>query len=61
MIQVLGETRHDMLVERLQRNDFKYAQWERIDMHKHYVAQLRHLERLRSEGQMGVLPVVAWD
>lgn len=60
MIHVLGEARHDMLVERLQRT-FKYPQWERIEMHQHYTAQLRHLERLRSEGQTGVLPVVAWD
>ena len=29
MIRVLGETRHDMLVERLQRT-FKYPQWERL-------------------------------
>ena len=60
MIAVLGETRHDMLVERLQRS-FKYPQWERIEMHEHYKAQLRHLKRQRAEGKMGVLPVVAWD
>lgn len=61
MINLLGETRHDMLVERLQRNDFRYPQWERIEMHEHYKAQLKHLEKRRMKGDQGVLPVVAWD
>jgi hypothetical protein len=60
MIEVLGETRHDALVERLQKT-FRYPQHERIDMHNHYKAQLRYLERRRNEGEEGVLPVVSWD
>jgi len=60
MIRILGETRHDALVERLQRS-FKYPQWERIEMHDHYRAQLAHLIKLRNKGHQGVLPVVAWD
>lgn len=61
MIEVLGETRHDMLVERLQRNDFKYSQKERIELHEHYKAQLAYMKRLRMEGKTGVLPVVPYD
>jgi len=60
MIQILGESAHDDLVARLQRN-FKYPQWERIEMHEHYKAQLKYLERLRKEGHEGVLTVVSFD
>jgi len=61
MIELLGETGHDRLVERLQRNDFKYSQADRIEMHAHYKAQLAYLERQRREGKTGVLPVVPYD
>ena len=61
MIILLGDEEHDELVKRLQRNDFKYPQWERIEMHDHYKAQLQHLHKLRMNGHQGVLPVAAWD
>ena len=61
MQAILGETRHDMLIERLQRNDFKYPQWERIEMHTHYKAQLKDAEKKRLNGAQGVLPIVSWD
>lgn len=61
MIQLLGEDEHNTLVSRLQRNDFKYAQWERIEMHDHYKAQLQYLHKLRMKGHQGRLPVASWD
>jgi hypothetical protein len=60
MIEVLGEERHEMLVKRLQRT-FKYPQWERIEMNAHIIAQTRHVEKKRADGERGYFPVVAWD
>lgn len=61
MIKILGTGRHDMLVERLQRNDFKYSQLERIEMHTHFKAQLAYLHKQRMNGKQGYLPIVEWD
>jgi len=58
--KLLGEGAHDLLVERHHRT-FRYRDWERGEMNEHYRAQTKYMERLRKEGQTGVLPVVAWD
>lgn len=39
----------------------KWAKGEKDEMHKHYAAELKRIEKLRDEGQEGVIEVVAWD
>jgi predicted restriction endonuclease len=61
MAEILGETRWEALKIRL-RGTFKYPQWERIEMHKHYRAQYENLKHRRDrDGTRGFIDVVAWD
>ena len=59
--KLLGETRHDWLVERHQ-GVYRYKPWERWEMAQHYTAQRKHIERRRVEHlETGFIEVVSWD
>ena len=45
---LLGETRYEWLIERMQRI-YRYKPWERAEMATHYRAQMRHIEKRRKE------------
>lgn len=56
----LGESRFDDLV--LRGNGCrKYTPGEREEMYQHFRAQLKYLERRRSEGEQGYIDIVCWD
>ena len=56
----LGDTRHDMLVERLQTN-WPYSTAEKKEIHAHYKAELDRIRGLRKQGVTGVIEIVAYD
>ena len=55
----LGEVNYDEAKRRAWESR-KFTKAEKDEMYIHYIAQLKYLERLRSEGATGVLPVVSW-
>lgn len=57
---ILGETRHEWLIERMQRI-YRYKPWERAEMSAHYNAQRKAIERRRANGESGFIDVVSWD
>ncbi len=57
---LLGETRYDWLIERMQQT-FRYKPWERAEMTAHYREQMRKIEGYRMDGRFGPMSVVAWD
>ena len=56
----MGSSNYDE-AKRLAWSVRKYTKAEKKEMIAHYKAQLAHLERRRSEGAMGNLPLVSWD
>ena len=60
MTSILGDTRHDWLVERMQ-NNFNYTPADRFDMNCHYRKELKRMQCERSDGNIGYLNLVAWD
>ena len=56
----LGEGAFDILMERF-HGTRKYMPHDRWEMNQHYRSQRRYMERLRSQGEQGWLPMVAWD
>ena len=59
--QLLGETRYEWLVKRMQ-GTYRYKPWERAEMAAHYRAQMKHIEKRRLENnEEGFIDVVSWD
>lgn len=58
--KILGDGRYDMLVERM-RGIFKYPQWQRAEISKHYLEEKKRIQALRREGVQGVIELVAYD
>ena len=58
--KLLGETRHDMLIERHQ-GIYRYKSWERWEMNQHYRAQRVKMVRQRANGGSGYLVLTPWD
>ena len=56
---LLGETRHEWLVERHQ-GVFRFKPWERWEMNQHFKAQIVKFERQRASGQRGYLVLTSW-
>jgi hypothetical protein len=56
----LGDTRHDMLVERLHRN-FHYTGFNRWEMCQHYKADEKRIQDERKAGKKGYIPLVSYD
>jgi len=56
----LGDSNYDE-AKRLAWTSRKYSKIEQKEIADHYKAQTKYLERLRLEGQTGVLPLVSWD
>lgn len=58
--RVLGDSRFDALKERMQQT-FKYPQWERREINKHYREERKRIEGLRREGVQGIIELVSYD
>lgn len=56
----LGDTGHDILVERMQ-STFKYTPAEKWEMHQHYKAELDRMRQLRLGGERGYISLVSYD
>jgi len=56
----LGDTRHEMLVERMQET-FKYTRAEKWEINEHYKRELKRLEFMRANGEQGFIPLIAYD
>lgn len=56
----LGDVRHDALIERMQAN-FHYSAHNRWAMHEHYKGELKRIEGLRLDGEMGYIRLVSYD
>ena len=58
---LLGETRTEWLIERMQRT-YRYKPWERAEMSAHYRAQEKSIIRRRVENnESGFIDLVSWD
>lgn len=57
---LLGEGRHDILVERMHRN-FHYTPANRREMHLHYREEHRRIKALRATGELHDIPMIAYD
>ena len=59
--ELLGETRYDWLIKRMQ-GVYRYKPWERWEMSQHYRAQEKAIIRRRVEhNEEGFIDVVPWD
>jgi len=56
----LGETRHDMLVERLQRNHH-YTPYQRWEMGQHFRDELKRINERRLDGETGFISLTSFD
>lgn len=57
----LGDTRHDMLVERMQET-FKYTPAQKLELHHHYSKdEAKRIKALRMDGVVGHIPIVSYD
>jgi hypothetical protein len=58
--KLLGEVRYEWLLERHQQI-FRYSPQERWEMVQHYRAQEKKIDRLRMDGEEGVVVLTPWD
>lgn len=56
----LGQTRHDILVERM-HHTWKYTRAEKWEINEHYKRELERLEFMRANGERGLIPLIAYD
>ncbi len=57
---LLGEDVHDELIKR-HHGVFRYKPYERAEMNAHYQAQIKKMEKQRSDGVQGRLILTGWD
>lgn len=58
--RLLGETRHDWLIERHQKI-YRYKPHDRWEMNKHYIDDRKRIELLRANGETGYIRLVPYD
>lgn len=58
--RVLGDTRYEALVERMQRT-FHYRAIDRREINEHYRSEKKRIEGLRRDGIQGTIEIISYD
>lgn len=58
---ILGDTRHNMLTERINNTKIKYYKNDKRNMARHFREETRRIRKLREEGYQGRIDLVSFD